>query len=158
MDTISHALWGKGLFGYRKYKWLPMFFGAIPDLSSFGIYFFYKLIASPTTIKFGPPPIDEIPAWVKTLYDISHSMIIAIIFIMLVYVVKRDLCFSMLAWPFHIILDFFTHEIDYFATPIFWPIHDFKFDGIAWSEPSILIANIVCIYLVFVYRGKRNKH
>ena len=105
-----------------------MFFGAIPDLSSFGIYFFYKLIASPTTIKFGPPPIDEIPAWVKTLYDISHSMIIAIIFIMLVYVVKRDLCFSMLAWPFHIILDFFTHEIDYFATPIFWPIHDFKFD------------------------------
>ena len=31
MDTLSHALWGRGLFGYRGYKWLAIFFGTIKD-------------------------------------------------------------------------------------------------------------------------------
>ena len=44
MDTFSHALWGKGLFGYRKYRWFSLLFGAIPDLLSFGLYFLFNLI------------------------------------------------------------------------------------------------------------------
>ena len=154
MDTISHALWGKGLFGYRKYKWLPLFFGAIPDLASFGIYFLFNLIINPSTMKFGKPELSEIPSWVFNLYNISHSLIIAMIFILIAYVFKRDLCFPMLAWPFHIILDFFTHSIEYFPTPIFWPISNYRFDGISWSNPYIMIINAVCIFLIFIYRKK----
>ena len=45
MDTFSHALWGKGLFGYRKYRPLSIFFGLFPDLSSFGVLFIVKLIS-----------------------------------------------------------------------------------------------------------------
>ena len=156
MDTISHALWGKGLFGYRKYKWLPVFFGAVPDLASFGLYFLYNLIINPTTMKLGKPELTDIPSWVFTMYNISHSLIIALLFIMLVYIIKRDVCFSMLAWPFHIILDFFTHSKEYFPTPIFWPISDYRFDGIPWSNQYIMIGNIVCIFFVFVYRRKTN--
>ncbi len=37
MDTLSHALWGRGLFGYRGMPWLALFFGAMPDLASFGV-------------------------------------------------------------------------------------------------------------------------
>jgi hypothetical protein len=40
MDTLSHALWGKGLFGYRGKTWLALFFGEMPDLFSFGFLFF----------------------------------------------------------------------------------------------------------------------
>ena len=43
MDTLSHALWGKGLFGYRGYGKLALFFGAMPDLSSFGLLFIKKI-------------------------------------------------------------------------------------------------------------------
>ena len=154
MDTISHALWGKGLFGYRKYKWLPLFFGAIPDLASFGVYFIFNLIVYPSTMKWGKPELLEIPSWVFSLYNISHSIIIAIIFIFIAYILKRDFCFSMLAWPFHIMLDFFTHSIEYFPTPIFWPISDYRFDGIPWSNSYIMIGNIVCIFLLFIYRKK----
>ena len=157
MDTFSHALWGKGLFGYRKYKWLPLFFGALPDLSSFGIYFLFNIIVNPTTIQLGKPELSELQEntpWVFTLYDISHSLIIAIIFILIAYFFKKDFCFPMLAWPFHIILDFFTHSIHYFPTPIFWPISNYKFDGIPWSHPYIMIGNLVCIFLVFIYRRK----
>ena len=44
MDTLSHALWGKGLFGYRGYGKLALFFGAMPDLSSFGLLFVIQII------------------------------------------------------------------------------------------------------------------
>ncbi len=51
MDTLSHALWGKGLFGYRKYRWYAIIFGATPDLLSFGAYTFFSLITNPTNFK-----------------------------------------------------------------------------------------------------------
>ena len=155
MDTLSHALWGKGLFGYRKYRWFSFLFGALPDLLSLGLYFLFNLIINASTMKPGKPELSEIPNWVFTLYDFSHSLIIAIIFISIAYKINKDFCFPMLAWPFHIMLDFFTHSVKYFPTPIFWPILDYKFDGIPWSNPYIMITNIICIFLVFIYRKKK---
>ena len=154
MDTLSHALWGKGLFGYRKYRWFSFLFGAIPDLLSFGMYFVINLLINPLTFKLGKPSLDQIPNWVFIMYDFSHSIIIAFIFIIIAYSINKDFCFPMLAWPFHIILDFFTHSIQYFPTPIFWPISNYRFDGIPWSNPIILVVNIVCIFLLFIYRKK----
>ena len=154
MDTFSHALWGKGLFGYRKYRWFSLLFGAIPDLLSFGLYFLFNLIINPFNIELGKPEISEIPVWVFKLYDFSHSIIIAFIFIVIVYKINKDFCFPMLAWPFHIILDFFTHSIEYFPTPIFWPISDYRFDGVPWSNPYIMIINFIGIFLIFILRKK----
>ena len=154
MDTLSHALWGKGLFGYRKYQWYSILFGAIPDLSSFGIYFLYNLIVNPFGLKFGKPELSELPFWVYSMYDFSHSLIIALIFIGIAYTINKDFCFPMLAWPLHIFLDFFTHSIEYFPTPILWPISDYRFDGIPWSNPYIMLINILCILLIFIYRRK----
>ena len=85
MDTFSHALWGKGLFGYRKYRWYALLFGAIPDLLSFGIYFLFNIFSNLSNMKFGKPSIEEIPIWVFNLYDFSHSMIVAFIFIAIAY-------------------------------------------------------------------------
>jgi len=154
MDTLSHALWGKGLFGYRKYRWFSFLFGAIPDLLSFGLYFIFNLIINPSPMKFGKPELSEIPNWVFTLYDFSHSIIIAFLFIVIVYKINKDFCFPMLAWPFHIVLDFFTHSTEYFPTPILWPISNYRFDGIPWSNPYIMLINMMCIFLVFIYRRK----
>tara|TARA_B100000686_G_C16365288_1_gene749776 strand:- start:229 stop:693 length:465 start_codon:yes stop_codon:yes gene_type:complete len=154
MDTLSHALWGKGLFGYRKYRWLSFLFGALPDLFSFGIYFLFVIITKPLNLQFSKPELDEIPIWVFSLYDFSHSLIVAIIFILIIFKINKDLCFAMLAWPFHIILDFFTHSIQYFPTPIFWPISNYRFDGIPWSNPYIIAINAICIFFIFIYRKK----
>ena len=155
MDTLSHALWGKGLFGYRKYRWLPLLFGAIPDLLSFGVYFLFDLISNPSNFKMGKPSIDEIPHWVYGLYDISHSMVVALVCILIVYKLNKDIAFSMLAWPLHIIIDFFTHSIQFFPTPILWPLSDYRFDGVPWSNPIVWFLNILCIIVIFIYRSKR---
>ena len=155
MDTISHALWGKGLFGYRKYKWFSFLFGAIPDLLSFGLLFLFNVITNPYSMKFGKPELADIPSWVFSAYNFSHSLIISIIFILIIYKFNKDFCFPMLAWPFHILLDFFTHSIQYFPTPILWPLSDYRFNGIPWSNSYIMFGNIICIFMIFIYR-KRN--
>ena len=79
MDTLSHALWGKGLFGYRKYRWYALFFGTVPDLLSFGVYFLFNLLINPNNMKMGKPAIEDIPNWVFGLYDFSHSLVISLI-------------------------------------------------------------------------------
>ena len=154
MDTLSHALWGKGLFGYRKYRWYSFLFGALPDLFSFGIYFIHSIFFSSSPVM-GRPTRSEIPEWVYSLYDISHSMVIASIVIFIAYKINKEFAFPMLAWPAHIILDFFTHSIEFFPTPILWPISDFKFDGIPWSNPIIFFTNVLLIFLLFIYRRKK---
>ncbi len=156
MDTLSHALWGKGLFGYRKYRWYSFLFGALPDLFSFGIYFIHSIFFSSSPLM-GRPTRSEIPEWVYSLYDISHSLVIASIFIFIAYKINKEFAFPMLAWPAHIILDFFTHSIEFFPTPILWPISDFKFDGIPWSNPIVFFANVICIFFLFIYRRKKSK-
>ena len=116
MDTLSHALYGKGLFGYKKYRWYSFFFGIIPDIFSFGIYFIYLIVFS--EFEFGRPSREELPYWVYDLYDISHSMVTALVFIAIAYKINKDFAWPMLAWPMHIIVDFFTHSIEFFPTPI----------------------------------------
>tara|TARA_B100001123_G_scaffold139812_1_gene162463 strand:- start:1828 stop:2313 length:486 start_codon:yes stop_codon:yes gene_type:complete len=155
MDTLSHALWGKGLFGYRKYRWYSFLFGALPDLFSFGIYFIHSIFFSSSPVM-GRPTRSEIPEWVYSLYDISHSLVIASIIIFIAYKINKEFAFPMLAWPAHIILDFFTHSIEFFPTPILWPISDFKFDGIPWSNPIIFFTNVLLIFLLFIYRRKKS--
>ena len=57
MDTLSHTLWGKGLFGYRKYGALALLFGALPDLLSFGLYSLIRLLSQGINIQFGRPAV-----------------------------------------------------------------------------------------------------
>lgn len=154
MDTLSHALYGKGLFGYRKYRWTSFLFGALPDLSSFGVYFLVQLLYNFHKFQYGRPSIEEIPIWVIELYNISHSLITAFVFITIVYFVKKDLTWPMFAWPVHIIIDLFTHSIEFFPTPIFWPLSNYRFDGIPWSNIYVFMTNIILIFLIFFYRSK----
>ena len=155
MDTLSHALYGKGLFGYKKYRWYSFFFGIVPDIFSFGIYFIYLIVFS--EFEFGRPSRDELPYWVYDLYDISHSMVTALVFIAIAYKINKDFAWPMLAWPMHIIVDFFTHSIEFFPTPILWPISDYRFDGVPWSNPNVLVINFVLIFVIFIYRWKNKK-
>ena len=157
MDTLSHALWGRGFFGYKGRPYWSLFFGALPDLFSFGIYFLASIFINIGDFKFGKPALDEIPNYVFTLYDVTHSLVISLIFILIVYLLfNKNFAFAMLAWPLHILLDFPFHTAEFFPTPILWPIIDVKFDGIAWSNPYIWFSNIAGIIMLYIYRRKAN--
>ena len=153
MDTLSHALWGKGVFGYRGKPYWSLFFGALPDLLSFGIYFLINILFNSSNFKFGKPELDELPNWLFDLYNVSHSLLIALICVGFVYFrINKNLAFAMLAWPLHIMLDFPFHTTDFFPTPILWPILDVRFDGIAWSNPYVWFSNIGGLIMIYIYR------
>ena len=153
MDTLSHALWGRGFFGYRGKPYWSLFFGALPDLFSFGIYFFINFLFNSSNFKLGKPQLETLPDWLFDLYNISHSLFIALVGVSLAYfLINRSFAFAMLAWPLHIILDFPFHTADFFPTPILWPILDVRFDGISWSTPYIWFSNIGGLILLYAYR------
>jgi membrane-bound metal-dependent hydrolase YbcI (DUF457 family) len=155
MDTLSHALWGYGLFGYKRYAKLALFFGAMPDLISFGIYLVMRVLDG--SYQFGPPPLETIPNWLFTAYSFGHSFVIAFSVIGLVAFWRRDIAFAVLGWPFHIVLDFPFHSFQYFPTPMFWPLSDFKIDGIPWNNPWIWFPNVAGIIILLIYRHKQKK-
>ena len=106
-------------------------------------------------MEFGKPALESIPNWVFIMYDISHSWVIAFLFIIIFLQINKEICFPMLAWPFHILLDFPFHSKEYFPTPILWPISDYRFDGIPWSNPYVWFGNIACIIILFMYRLRK---
>ena len=160
MDTLSHALWGRGLFGYRGYKWLAIFFGAMPDLFSFGILIIVRIFSghyfSGNYTYSGPPSLENIPDWLFFNYNLSHSFTIAFLFIGIVYFFNKSLAFPMLAWPFHILLDFPFHSEENFPTKFLWPLTYFSFDGIPWSNPEIWFPNVAGIIILFIYRNRKS--
>ena len=156
MDTLSHALWGKGLFGYRGYGKLAILFGTMPDLCSFGILGVMQIITK--EFSPGPPKIETIPDWIIFNYDITHSFVTAFICIYIVSRYNQDIAFARLAWPFHILLDFPFHSKEYFPTKLLYPLTNFSFDGIPWSNPEVWFPNISGIIILFIYRFKTKKN
>ncbi len=155
MDTFSHALWGKGLFGYKKYRYLPFLFGAAPDLFAFIPNLFFKIFKG--NFSFGKPEVSSIPDWVMMLYNFGHSFITAFFVVFFLYLIgKKMMSYAALAWPFHIMLDFPFHTKEFFPTKIFYPISDFHFDGISWASPEVWFTNIALLVLIFVYRYVKN--
>ena len=152
MDTFSHTFWGLGLFGHRGFPWLAAFFGAFPDLVSFGILFIKRIVTG--EFHFGAPPLDIIPQWVFISYNYSHSFIIAFLFLGIVSIFRKNWAFAMLGWPFHILLDFPFHTKAYFPTKLFWPLSNISFDGIPWTHPAVWFPNLAGIIILFFWRWR----
>ena len=152
MDTFSHTFWGLGLFGHRGFPWLAAFFGAFPDLVSFGILFIKRIVTG--EFHFGALPLDTIPQWVFISYNYSHSFIIAFLFLGIVSIFRKNWAFAMLGWPFHILLDFPFHTKAYFPTKLFWPLSNISFDGIPWTHPAVWFPNLAGIIILFFWRWR----
>ena len=86
--------------------------------------------------------------------NLSHSFLTAFIVIGIAAKFKKELAWPMLAWPFHIVLDFPFHTKEFFPVKIFWPLSDMHFDGISWSSPEVIIPNCAGIILLYIYRCK----
>jgi hypothetical protein len=155
MDSLSHALWGYGLFGYRGYPWLSFLFGALPDLLSFGVLFIVRFITGGFTP--GPPLLHTIPAWTFFTYNFTHSLFISTVVIAIIYLLHKGIGFAMLSWPFHIFLDIPFHTKEYFPTQMCWPITDFFVDGISWATPRVWYPNLAGILILFSYRWYKRK-
>lgn len=173
VDTFAHGIISYFGFGRNKktpkkdkvkIAWLSVFFGTLPDLSSWTIYLIYNLF----TGGFGRPQLGSIPDWVFTLYGISHSIIIFGLVILAVFLIKKSIPIYLWAWGLHIAIDVPTHSREFLPTPFLWPI-EWYFPGISWGTPwlfysywsfLILWAGYIIVedYRLRIKKGKYQKN
>lgn len=165
MDIVSHGLWGGLALGRtsRRSFWTAFGFGTVPDLFSFGLVFANGLWVHGLDFFNGmghPPDPSLIPAYVYSLYNATHSLVVFALVFGLVWLVRGKPLMELGAWGLHIAVDIFTHSEAFFPTPFLWPLSDLRVDGVPWSDPRIFFSNVLllaALYAWFFLRRKRKK-
>ncbi len=156
MDIVSHGLWGALGFGRRSRAsfWWAFFFGIAPDLFSFGIFLtlaFFGLSEHPDWSSGQHPDPNQIPAYVHSAYNVTHSLIVFSIVFGVVWVIRKKPLYILSAWGLHILMDIPTHSHQFFPTPFLWPFFEFTVNGIPWSSPFIFIPDVVLLTLFYAW-------
>jgi hypothetical protein len=153
LDILSHGLWGGIAFGRRNRPsfWLAFVIGLAPDLLSFGILWIAVGLGLAERPDFsqGTPPESTIPAYVHVLYRVTHSFIVFLIGFLLAWALLKRPLWELAAWGLHVLMDVPTHSYAFFATPVLWPLFNWKFDGVQWMTPVILIPNYLLLALFY---------
>mgnify|MGYP001574126082 FL=1 len=158
MDIFSHGLWSYAIFHRKKYALKAVLAGILPDILSFGPHFILSIFAG--SFVRGKPSLSSIPEYVSTLYNLTHSLIIFTIVVLLIYIFFRKFYIWLLAWPLHTFVDIFTHDASFFPTPFLYPISNYRFNGYSWGHPKFLLIDyslIVLVYIFIFYSKKRKK-
>lgn len=159
MDIFAHFLWAFALFFKSKDKWKAGLFGILPDVISFGPHLILSFIAG--TAIFGRPEISSIPGSVFILYNLTHSLVIFALVVLVVYLLTKKIHWFMAGWGLHILIDIPTHTKEFFPTPFLYPFPQPFIDGIRWSNPVFMKINyglLVIVYAWLVYDLIRNKN
>lgn len=154
MDTFAHGLWSFAIFHKKRYVWLAVLFGLLPDLLSFGILFLMNLVNG--SFNRGRPSIESLPKWLFAAYNLTHSLVMFLAVFLLIYVITKKWFWPLTAWAIHIIIDIPTHSFRYFPTPFLWPLSDYKFNGISWATPWFMVLNYSALVIVFILIAHNN--
>ena len=148
MDIFAHGLWSYAVFHRKKYVWLAVLFGLLPDFLSFGIIFVINLLNG--NFHRGPPAISSLPKWLFAAYNMTHSFVMFLAVFIAVYLITKKWKWYMVAWPLHVLIDIPTHSFRFFPTPFLWPLSDYKFDGISWATGWFMLLNYSALMAVFI--------
>lgn len=176
MDVLSHGLWaGAGATALNRKApgrfsfWKAFAWGVAPDLFAFTLPF-ALLFFSVATGALGmgelpgaqgigtPTPGNETPAFVlaESLYAVSHSLVVFAAVFGLLFVLLRRAVWEMLGWLLHILTDIPTHPPEFFPTPLFWPVSDWKFlGGFSWATPWFLALNWGTLFIIYLFLRDR---
>lgn len=166
MDILSHGLWGGITVGRssRVSFWTAFCFGVAPDLFAFGPLFANRMFIHGLDFlnNLGKPPdASSIPAYVHSVYNVTHSLVVFAAAFAAVWLIRRKPLLEMGAWALHICMDIPTHGTAFFPTPFLWPVSDFHVDGVPWSRPFIFFPNVALLavlYAWFLYKRKKPKN
>src|SRR5438105_4033459 len=125
MDTLAHGLWGGAAFGRSSRKAFGQAFvlGMAPDLLSFGPAFAtWAVTGFPRRVPGEPPNPADIPHYVYSAYNVTHSLVVWAAAFALVWRWRKKPPVVFLAWPLHILCDIPTHTRRFFPTPFLWPL------------------------------------
>ena len=150
MDIISHGLYGGVAFGRKNKRdyWWSFAFGIAPDFFSFGVFTAMTMLGvSPRYVLLRD---DAVPQYAHSLYNVTHSLVIFAVVFLIAWAIRKRPFLPMLAWPLHIFVDIPLHSTAFFSTPFLWPFfNNLRVNGIPWSEPIILIPNVIVLVVLY---------
>jgi len=183
MDVLSHWLWGV-LATRKRVHWKisgPM--GVLPDLLAFVPSAIYSLMYGIERTSVDDTTLtSDFPAIAWDIYQFSHSAVIVTLAFLLSYLLFKRFSGSKfeqhfeeesrgnalklamwlwLPWYIHILLDIPTHTLDFFPTPVLFPLSDAMYDGVRWSNPIVWFSNIGALGLlwtIILVRERRQKN
>ncbi|PIN86313.1 hypothetical protein COV19_05910 [Candidatus Woesearchaeota archaeon CG10_big_fil_rev_8_21_14_0_10_44_13] len=149
MDFFAHIAWAYIIFNKLKKRefCLALLFAALPDIIGWGGFMFYNLFNG----RFGQPDLTKIPSWTWMLYDISHSLVVFGVILLVVWLIYKKIPLFMLAYPIEILMDIPTHSREFLPTPFLWPVSNWHFPGFSWGQGWFMILNWSLILGGIVY-------
>lgn len=178
MDILAHALWaGAGIAAAHHRRPIApriavatVALAVVPDLghmlpivvwSVLGDGSFAQLWAYAFALPGQEPAMPLlVEMWSHHLHCILHSAIVTGSVTLLVFWMQGTLWIPLLGWWSHIGIDIFTHSADFYPAPIFYPITQRGFDGIAWNTPWFMVLNyamLCALWLCLLLKMHRSK-
>jgi hypothetical protein len=174
MDILAHGLWvGVGAAWMHRHRRLDrrttalaVALAVVPDLAQL-LPLVYLALFSPdgwTVLLayanalpgYEPAMSPIVTKLTHHLHCVMHSALVAGVVTAISWVWLRQFWIPLLGWWSHILIDVFTHSADFYPSPIFYPVTNWGFDGIAWNTPWFMVANyIVILVSAFAFRYRR---
>lgn len=179
MDIFSHGLWAGAVFHEAKFRGKNMgavlwgaFWGVFPDFLSFAplfIWLIFGLLTGEVSPGQVPQPDAAEPAMTdtlfihkltSTLYNLTHSLVILMAVVGLAYLIFKKKALVLAGWLIHILIDIPTHSYKFYPTPFLWPLSGYKFDGVSWGQPVVMILDVILLVILYgwiIWRWRRKK-
>lgn len=149
MDFFAHLFWTAIVFKSHVPLWIPLFFAAIPDISSWGVIMIHMIVCG--KMKFDKKHFKEIPAFAWTLYGATHSIFSFAFVFGILTLLTGKIFIAAFAWLLHLLIDILTHSRYFLGTPFLWPFSDWKFPGYSWGRLWFTILNWAAIIFFIIY-------
>tara|TARA_B100001105_G_scaffold249361_1_gene236204 strand:- start:3183 stop:3779 length:597 start_codon:yes stop_codon:yes gene_type:complete len=177
MDIVAHSLWaGLGAVAAAR-RWpvsasqarAAVALAALPDIGHLIPIALWGLLGNGTwqalrSYAFATPGAEPwlpagVQAWSHTMHCVMHSAVVASVVTMLAWFRWRWLLVPLAGWWSHIVIDVFTHSREYYPSPVFYPITDRGFDGIAWPTPWFMALNYAALGIagLWLWRSSRTR-
>ncbi len=175
MDILAHALWASVGISLAHRRWpinptvaaITVALSVLPDVphllpifawSALGDGTFSALSDYSIAVPGQEPTMPSVVTFLSHhLHCMTHSAIVAGAITAWVWAMRRTFWVPLLGWWSHILIDVFTHSIDYYPSPVFYPITQRGFDGVAWNRPWFMVLNyaaLVCAGIFLMIKDK----
>lgn len=141
MDPLSHMV-VTGFLIDRRPKTMLACLG--PDLLWYLLYPAWLLSRKGVAgaLQSGAWPLP--PRWMQEVHYGTHSLLTLALGVWVLRPADAERKKLVRAWLMHILLDIPTHSRRRMATPIFWPLSRWAFDGLPWADcVARIIARLV---------------
>jgi LexA-binding, inner membrane-associated putative hydrolase len=167
IDTFSHAAWGHAVLRGRgrRMAWWGALAGAAPDLLFYVPHKIEQLVGGrwdelmsgrdPAVWRAGGPPLppDLVTAYHR-YYVWTHSLLVLAVAMAIVWALgRRRWLWLAIPYALHVAMDIPTHE-RYLTQPLY-PLSSWSFSGLSWSDPRILVPNVLALVAVHLWLWRR---